>query len=235
GGGGRRRLRQVVSRPRDWAALANELGLAAAADGEPTRWYDELWSAAVRGDVSLPWDHTDPDPILAAWAAEQGEGSGRRAVVVGCGLGGDSEHLAALGWQTTAFDISPAAVRLARSRHPATSVDYRVGDLLALDADLVGAFDLVVEVFTVQAMPPTVRPRAIDGIRRLLAPGGTAVVVQFVRDGEDPAVGPPWLLDRREMESFADGSVALTSLRDEPSPRDDRDTRIWVARLDRSS
>jgi hypothetical protein len=85
----------------------------------------------------------------------------------------------------------------------------------------------------VQAMPPTVRAAAIVGIRRLLAPGGTAVVVQYVRDREDPDTGPPWLLDRAEMESFADGSVTLTALREEPSPRPDHDTRIWVARLER--
>ncbi len=44
---------------RDWDELADELGVAAVADGDPTRWYDELWSAAARGEVSMPWDRTD--------------------------------------------------------------------------------------------------------------------------------------------------------------------------------
>ena len=72
GGGGRRGVREAVNR--DWDDLADELGVKAVADGEPTRWYDELWSAAERGEVALPWDHTDPHPVLADWVA----GHGRR-------------------------------------------------------------------------------------------------------------------------------------------------------------
>lgn len=219
---------------RSWAVTANRLGREAATDAVPTRWVERLWDAVERDEIDLPWDRTDPFPAVAAMIAALGPGRGRPAVVVGAAWGADAEALTRAGWRTTAFDVSPAAVRLARRRHPGSPVDYRVGDLLALDHELVGAFDLVVEVFTVQAMPPTVRGRAIDGIRRLLAPGGTAVVVQFVRGDEDPDAGPPWLLDRREMESFAGGSIALTSLTDEPSPREDRDTRVWVARLDRA-
>jgi len=56
-----------MTHARDWDDLADELGIAAVADGEPTRWYDELWSAAGRGEVALPWDHTDPHPVLADW------------------------------------------------------------------------------------------------------------------------------------------------------------------------
>ena len=45
----------------------------------------------------------------------------------------------------------------ARERYPDTAVEYRVADLLDLPADLVGAFDLVIEVSTVQALPPELR------------------------------------------------------------------------------
>ena len=59
------------------------------------------------------------------------------------------------------------------------------------------------EGFTVQALPPSLRTQAVHGVRRLVAPGGTLVAVQFVR-GQRPAdLGPPWLLDRAGMESFA--------------------------------
>ena len=116
---------------RDWDDLADELGVKAVRDGEPTRWYDELWSASGAGEVALPWDRTNPHPVLADWVAERvaahGDGGGRRAVVVGCGLGADSEHLARHGWRTTAFDISPAAVAAVRDRYPDSPVDYRRG------------------------------------------------------------------------------------------------------------
>ena len=157
----------------------------------------------------MPWDRTQPHDLLAAYVADR-DGAGRKAVVVGAGYGADAEHLASLGWQTTAFDISPAAVAATRERYPDTAVDYRVADLLDLPQDLVGAFDLVVEIYTIQALHGSVRAGAVDGVRRLVAQGGTLFVVQIVRDDEeDVGAEPPWLLDRAEMEGLAgDGLVA---------------------------
>lgn len=216
---------------RSWGRAADRL--AAEHRGEPTRWIEELWATAERDEVDLPWDRTDPFPDVAQFVADLGPGDGRRAVVVGAALGADAEALARAGWDTVAFDISPSAVRLAQQRYPESSVHYREGNLLELSDDLVGAFELVVEVFTVQAMPPSVRAQAAAGIRRLLAPGGTAVVVQFVRGDADPDEGPPWLLDRAEMEAFAGDDVVLASLEERPAPREDRVIPIWFAILRR--
>jgi SAM-dependent methyltransferase len=215
---------------RDWDDLADELGTRAVADGEPTRWYDELWSAAGRGEVPLPWDHTDPHPVLADWLSRFGDGAGRRAVVVGCGLGADSEFLARHGWQTTAFDISPAAVAAVRQRYPDSPVDYREGNLLDLtgdSADLAGAFDLCVEIYTLQALHPSLRDQAAAGVRRLLAPGGTALVVQVVRRDDQPlSAEPPWTLTRDEMEAVAADGVVLESIA-EVLP-EGRVTPVWA-------
>ena len=206
-----------MSQDRDWDQLADELGVAAVADGEPTRWYDELWSAAARGEVSMPWDRTQPHDLLAAYASAR-DGAGRKAVVVGAGYGADAEHLASLGWQTTAFDISPAAVAATRERYPDSAVDYRVADLLDLPQDLVGAFDLVVEIYTIQALHCSVRAAAVDGVRRLVAPGGTLFAVQIVRDDEeDVGAEPPWLLDRAEMEGLAGDGLVAESLERVPN------------------
>ena len=146
--------------------------------------------------------------------------------MVGCGLGGDAEHLAARGWATTAFDISPAAVAAARERHPGSPVDYREGNLLDPSPDLVGAFDLVVEIYTLQALHPSVRPAAVDGLRRLLAPGGRALVVQAIRRDDEPLTEPPWTLTRSEMEALAGDGVVIESL-DEDDPPPDREYALW--------
>lgn len=217
---------------RDWDDLAGELGTRAVAEGEPTRWYAELWSAARRGDVSLPWDHTDAHPVLASFARPPAEGAGRRAVVVGCGLGADSEHLARLGWDTTAFDIAPGAVAAVRERYPDSAVDYRVGDLLDLDADLARGFDLVVEIYTLQALHPSLRQAAVTGLHGLLGAGGTALVVQMVRRDDEPRTAePPWTLTRAEVEALADDGVRLDSL-DEVS-LEGRPYPLWRAVLTR--
>jgi SAM-dependent methyltransferase len=201
---------------RDWDARADALAARAMDEGRPTGWFDELWSAAERDEVDMPWDRSAAADVVVEEVAALGDPAGRRAVVVGAGLGADAEQLARTGWSTTAFDVSAAAVRVARGRYPGSAVDYRVADLLDLPQDMVGAYDLVVEVFTVQALPPSLRAEAVRGVRRLLAPGGTAVAVQFVRGDRPADAGPPWLLDRAEMESFAGDDVVLERLRTAP-------------------
>jgi SAM-dependent methyltransferase len=164
--------------------------------------------------------------VLADWVAGNGTGQGRRAVVVGCGLGADSEHLARNGWRTTAFDISPAAVAAVRARYPDSAVDYREGDLLDLADDLRDAFDLVVEIYTLQALHPSLRGRAVAGVHGLMAPGGTALVVQVVRRDDQPVTAePPWTLTRAEMEAVAGDGVVVDEL-DEVLP-EGRVNSLW--------
>ena len=137
-------------------------------------------------------------------------------MVVGCGLGADAEHVAALGFATTAFDLSPTAIRLARERHAGSPVDYVVADLLALPGAWRRAFDLVVECWTVQALPDPPRGAAIAAISDLVAPGGTLIVVAHARTGDgpdDPAAGPPWPQPRATIDAFATGGVDLVDTR----------------------
>ena len=89
-------------------------------------------------------------------------GEGRRALAVGAGLGFDAEHLAALGSATTAFDVAPTAVAMARERFPGSRLDYCVADLLDLPREWEGAFDLVVEIIT-GAVAARGAARARDG------------------------------------------------------------------------
>ena len=128
------------------------------------------------------------------------DGTGRSAVVVGCGLGADAAYLAGLGFATTGFDVSPTAVQQARERHAGAGVDFEVGDLLDLPAAWRGAFDLVVEIFTVQALPDPPRSDAIAAVPGLVAPGGTLLAVEFRSDGSQPDdQGPPFPQDRDAM------------------------------------
>lgn len=190
---------------RDWDKRADELSSEAISGGEPTAWFDRLYAAGESGEVSMPWDRDEPHVLLREWAeARDLRGEGRRAVVVGCGLGADPEYLSRLGFATTGFDIAPTAVRLARERHPGTSVDYQVADLLDLPAPSRRAFDLVVEIFTVQALPDPPRSAAIPAVADLVAPGGILLAVAFRHtDGHDVDAGPPFALTREVMDSLA--------------------------------
>lgn len=199
---------------RDWDERADELAAQAISDGAPTSWFDRLYAEGCSGVVGMPWDRSQPAPQLREWAESQAvDGSGRRAVVVGCGLGADAEYLASLGFDTAAFDVAPTAVRVAQDRHPGSAVDYRVADLLDLPGEWLGAFDLVVEIYTVQALPDPPRSEAVRGVRSLVAPGGTLFVVEFRTDGEsDATTGPPFALSRGRLLSFADDGLEQVEL-----------------------
>jgi SAM-dependent methyltransferase len=196
----------------------------ALADGRPAGWFEPLYAAVEQGATHVPWDDAEPNRLLVAWAeAARPAGASRRAAVVGAGLGEDAELVAGLGFDTLAFDVSETAMRLARRRFPDTVVDYRPADLFDLPAGWRGAFDLVVEAWTVQALPVETRAAAIAGVRSLLAPGGTLIAIATAYDGDDS--GPPWPLTRAQVRSFADGDVRLVRLEEHPEG--------WLAELRR--
>lgn len=186
-------------------------------DTDPLGWFEPLYAEAAAGRAQIPWQRDEAHPLLAAWDPGTERGS---AIVVGCGLGDDAEHLAGLGWRVTAFDISPTAVTTATSRHPGSPVGYRVADLLHLPQCWVGAFDLVVEVMTVQALPRALRARATRAVSSLVAPGGRLLVIGwYLPEGGDPSEGPPWLLTPEEVAAFAVGPVRLDQVVDAPYER----------------
>jgi SAM-dependent methyltransferase len=192
----------MAADPPDSADVAAGLAADAIAAGDPTGWFERLYSAAAAGQAEVPWDRGGPFPFVAEWLDGQ-QGAGRSAMVVGCGPGEDAEHAASRGFRVTAFDVAPAAIELARRRHPDSAVDYRVADLFALPAEWQRAFDVVVESLTVQSLPESLRAVAIRAVTDLVAPGGTALVVAAGRSPGSAVTGPPWPLTTDDIDLFA--------------------------------
>jgi len=171
-------------------------------ESDPTEIFERMYVAAADGHGALPWDRGGPHPLLEEWARDA-EGAGRRALVVGSGLGPDAELIAERGFDVLGFDASSTAIALARRRFADSVVDYRVANLLDPPAQWRGAFDLVVESLTVQSMPLEFHAEAIANVAMAVAPGGTLLVVATARDDAgDPPDGPPWPLTRAEVEAF---------------------------------
>ena len=210
---------------------ARELAAAARSAGNATGWFEQLYAAAEAGDVVVPWDRGSPHRLLVQWAEQRGiTGGGRRAVVVGCGLGDDAEYIAGLGFRTVGFDISASAIRAARRRYPDSVVSYAVADLLDPPAEWHQAFDLVVESLTLQSLPDPPRRDAIAQVGQLVAPGGTLIVSARARDeDDDPGDGPPWTLTRSEIDAV--GVSGLEPVRIEDIR--ERDSRRWRAEFRR--
>lgn len=188
---------------------ARRLATESLAAGDPTGWFERLYASAEQTGVGVPWDRKSPQQLLVDWThTNRVTGDGKRALVVGCGLGDDAEHVASLGFDTTAFDIAPSAVREARHRFPESPVHYLPADLLEAPASWHRAFDLVVESITVQAMPPPMHESAAAAIAGFVRPGGTLLVIAAAHDERDgPTDGPPWPLTRAELAAFAADGV----------------------------
>ena len=212
--------------------LARGLAGESVAAGDPTGWFERLYAAAERDDVTVPWDRGAPYAPVEEWVRERSPaGDGRRAVVVGCGHGFDAELVAGTGFDTVAFDVAPSAVAAARRLHPDSPVDYQVADLFDLPAEWWGVFDLVVECRTVQSLPVSLRARATSSVAGLVRPGGTLLVVAAARDESATADGPPWPLSRAEVEAFADHGLQPVRIEDLRDP--DPAVRRWRAEFRR--
>jgi SAM-dependent methyltransferase len=182
----------------------------------PERSFEEMYSAAGDDLGSLPWANLGPLPELVAWLDGDGDGApaaeGRapaaaergtaRALVVGCGLGDDAEELGRRGYAVSAFDLSPSAIARARERFPASTVDYRVADLLDLPAEWRGRFDLVVEIRTLQSLPVAIRAAAVASIAATAAPGGRLWLFALGRDVHAPGETRPWPVSGEELDGF---------------------------------
>ncbi|MEV4393876.1 class I SAM-dependent methyltransferase [Nonomuraea sp. NPDC049607] len=194
-------------------ADARRLAARSLADGDPTGWFERLYAESATGDAIVPWDTRTPHFLLVEWAADRKPGDGR-ALVVGAGLGDDAEHVAALGYATVAFDVSESAVRLARERFPDSAVEYVTADLLDPPADWRHAFDLVVEIMTVQALPEALHARATESVAAFVRPGGTLLVIASGREHGGPVGGPPWPLTPSEIAAFATGGLTAERIED---------------------
>ena len=59
------------------------------------------------------------------------------------------------------------------------------------------------EIYTVQALPLSLRKDVIAAVADLVADGGTLIVIQAARrDLAEPSDGPPWPLHRSEIDRF---------------------------------
>ncbi len=196
-------------------ARGQRLARESLARGDATGWFEALYAGA-RGDASaVQWADLEPNPHLVAWMERVGlRGEGQRALVVGCGLGDDAEALARAGFAAVAFDISPTAIAWCRARFPGSPVRYVTADLFAAPPAWQGAFDLVVEAYTLQVLPPELRPAAAARIAGSVGPGGRLLVVCRGRDAEDSPGPMPWPLTRTEVGLFRAHGLDETQFED---------------------
>jgi SAM-dependent methyltransferase len=197
------------------------LAAESLAHGDATGWFERVYQQAAGDWDRVPWADRRPHPYLVAWLRTfTASPIRKRCLVVGCGLGDDAEALASAGFAVTAFDIAPTAIAAARRRFPRSGVDYVIADVLQPPPAWTAAFDLIVEFFTLQALPPEPRHAAIRAMAGLVAPGGRIFVVCRAREASEAPGDLPWPLTREELGLFeAEGlRASVESVLDDETP-----------------
>ena len=180
-------------------------------------WFRAVYELAAGDPACVPWADLKPHPLLAGWLAAH-DVAGLRALDVGCGLGDNAEALSSKGARMSAFDLSSTAIDWARRRFPASRVDYRAADLFDAPADWRGAFDLVHECYTLQALPALLLAQAAQSLSGFLAPNGRLLVIARARADEAAPVGPPWPLSRANIQLIAAHGLTLVSVEQSAPP-----------------
>ncbi|MBL8745122.1 MAG: methyltransferase domain-containing protein [Phycisphaerae bacterium] len=175
--------------------------------------FDQVYREADGQLEKVPWAHTKPCPSMISWLNAEAPSlvrCGARAAVVGCGLGEDAAALVERGYDAVAFDCSPTAVSWAKRRHPEHAEIFVQGDLFNLPSRLRHRFDLVIEVHTLQSLPPAYRPALAAGMASLLSPRGGILLA--VTRGRDPGVsldsidGPPFPFTASELSALMEAN-----------------------------
>ena len=180
-------------------------------------WFESVYSSIAGDAAKLPWPATSADAGLVRWlnaVAPNCLRTGCRAAVVGCGLGDEVAELARRGYDTTGFDVSPSAVRIAKSRYKDLDCSFVEADWSVLPSVHRHRFDLVVTVRGLCWVRPTGLLDAARGLAELVRSHGHVLIVSEGRranaptaaigdvDGTDRgagSVGPPWPLSADEL------------------------------------
>ncbi len=110
--------------------------------------------------------------------------SGGRGVDLGCGSGRFTGLLAERCEQVLAVDIAEREVAIARAKRARPNIDYRVRSLLDVSPEEDGGFDIVLSVNTLfHLFADHDVDKVLRHVRSLVAPGGSAVIVDIVTPG----------------------------------------------------
>lgn len=167
----------------------------------PTR---EFWNGRFQSGET-PWDRGVANPQLGAWL-EQGALRRCRILVPGCGSGYEVEVLAAAGFDVTALDYAPEAIRRTRDRLLGAKLSATLVEDDALAWRPVHPFDAVYEQTCLCALYPDRWQDYARQVDRWIAPGGSlhALFVQMHRPGaaEGAIEGPPYHCDINAMRAL---------------------------------
>lgn len=180
-------------------------------ENTPNDWFEDLYANADEAGAGVPWANMAPHPLFQKWLDHHHvDGIGKRALVIGCGMGDDAIALEGCGFEVTAFDVSESAIALCERRFPNSQVQFVTADLLAGIPQWKHHFDFVLEIFTIQALPPKYEDTLFTHVADLVAPNGALLMVTEIQQAPRTfEMGPPWLLNTNYIDAFEKRGLTL--------------------------
>ena len=160
----------------------------------------ERWDSAYRSGRPA-WDTGRPSSELVQAVAE-GTLKPCRVVELGCGTGTNAIFLASKGFDVTAIDVAPTALRLAEEK--ARKAEVRVRWLLAdvLSPPKLEPFDLVYDRGCYHGVRQQNAARYVEALARLTRPG-SRVLILAGNANEPRHYGPPRVTEEQLRADFS--------------------------------
>ena len=146
----------------------------------------EFWDARYASGET-PWDFHGVPAALEAFLKTSHAGT---VLIPGCGSGYEVRAFDEAGWEVTAIDFSPVAVKRARSELGLLANRVVQDDFFKHDFGSQ-RFDLIYERTFLCALPPDLWPACVKRMIQLLRPSGKLAGIFLYGDQADP---PPYPL-----------------------------------------
>ena len=130
-----------------------------------------------------PWDGETPPELVDIITGPEALPAGR-VIDLGSGKGGKAIYMAQHGWQVTAVENVPLAMREARRRadRAGVRIDFREGDVTRLlDLGLEAGYSLFFDFGCYHGLSVRQRQAYGRGVDALAAPGATLLLMGFTR------------------------------------------------------
>lgn len=165
----------------------------------------------------VPWDLGGrPQPPVRNAAQDGSFGRASTILDCGCGAGDNANWLAARGFDVVGFDVSSSAIETAIKRSEAAAVSNAIAEangaatffqasatalehaeVLQARADEIGGFEVALDSALLHCLNDEAQEAYVDGLRRLLRPGGRLFVGCFSDANPDPWTNPRRLSEER--------------------------------------
>jgi len=161
----------------------------------------ERWDAPYREGGRPGWDTGRPSTVLRK-AIEEGVVKSGRALELGCGTGTNAVFLATKGFEVTAVDIAPSALRRVRDKADAARVKVRpiLADVLAIPR--LEPADFIFDRGCYHGVRRTGAAAYVETLRRLSHPG-TKILIVAGNANEERQYGPPRVKEEEIRTDFS--------------------------------